>query len=127
MTNTTLARTDRHDRHMDNGVLVEAGGQGIVARIPTRDGVLILKRLSPDEAAEADAGRRWVGKVDLRPYQSILREASGGEWLALDPDAAGISALALRKRIHLSAKALKLDVQWARPKKGEPRVWFRLA
>jgi hypothetical protein len=105
---------------------VEAGAAGVVARVPTVDGVLVLRKLSPQQASEAEAGRHWRDKVDLRPYMSVLREASGGEWVWLDPKEAGISALALRKRIHLAGKLLKLNLHWAGTRKGESRVWLKL-
>jgi hypothetical protein len=98
-----------------NGV---AGARGTIARVPTVDGVLILRKLNPAESREADGNRTWSGKVDLRPYIEVLRAAPGGEWVDLDVKEAGVTALALKKRVYLSAKQLGLNLHWAGKQNG---------
>jgi hypothetical protein len=111
----------QRNSHVASGLPV-----GAIAAIPTVDGVLVLRKLSAEQAREAEAGRHWRDKVDLRPYLQVLREATGGDWHWLDPKEAGVSAMALRKRIHLAGKHLDLNLHWAESKKGQTRVWFKL-
>jgi hypothetical protein len=93
--------------------------------MPIRTGVLVLQKLDPDELREAERAK-FKERVDLAPYRDVLREASGGEWLKLDPQLAGLTPLALRKRVSLAAKSLGLDLQWGPARDGVTRVWFRL-